>query len=82
MAAAGAVALLMLVFLALAAAVGLDNVMPGWASRLVVAGALLLLAGAAALVGLRWMKKPSLAPEHTKRTVKEDVQWARNQLKR
>jgi Putative Actinobacterial Holin-X, holin superfamily III len=82
MVAAGMLGLLVVIFLALAGAVALDSVMPGWASRLTVAGGLLVLAGLAALVGLRRMKKPSFAPEQTKRTVKEDVAWARNQLKR
>jgi hypothetical protein len=81
-AAAGVVALLMVTFLALAAAVALDIVMPGWASRLTVAGALLVLSGLGALLGVRRMKKPSFAPEQAKRSVKEDVAWARNQLKR
>jgi hypothetical protein len=40
------------------------------------------MAAGAALFGLRRMKKPSLAPEETKRTVKEDVEWAKAQLKR
>jgi hypothetical protein len=82
MAAAGVVALLMLVFVALAAAVALDAVLPGWASRLIVAGGLLAVAGIIAALGLRRMKRPSFAPEETKRTVKEDVEWAKRQLKR
>jgi putative superfamily III holin-X len=42
----------------------------------------LLVAGPAAMVGLRRMKQPSITPEETKRTVKEDVEWAKEQLKR
>ena len=45
-------------------------------------GAFLVLAGGAALIGLAKMKKPPIAPEETKRTVKEDVEWAKAQLKR
>jgi hypothetical protein len=82
MATAGVVALVMLVFLALAAAVALDAVVPGWASRLIVAGGLLAIAGIAASIGLRGMRRPSMAPEETRRTVKEDVRWAKQQLKR
>jgi hypothetical protein len=82
MAAAGLLAIFMLVFLGLAAAVALDLVLPGWASRLVVAGGFLLLALPAVLFGLRRMKTPALAPQETKRTVKEDVEWAKQQLKR
>lgn len=74
--------LLLVIFLALAAAAALDLVFAPWLSRLIVAGAFLVLAAGAALFGLRRMKKPSLAPEETKRTVKEDVEWAKAQLKR
>jgi hypothetical protein len=81
-AAAGVMGLFVIGFLGLAAAYALDLVMDPWASRLVVAGGFLLLAAIAGLVGLRVMKKRSIAPEETKRTVKEDVEWARAQLKR
>jgi hypothetical protein len=74
--------LLLLIFLALAAAEALDLVVAPWLSRLIVAGVFLVLAAVAALIGMQKMKKPSLAPEETKRTVKEDVEWAKAQLKR
>jgi len=82
MAAAGLLALFVIGFLGLAAAYGLDLLMAPWLSRLIVAGGFLLLAAIAALVGIRVMKRRSVAPEETKRTVKEDVEWARAQLKR
>jgi hypothetical protein len=82
MAAAGVLGLFVIGFLGLAAAYALDLVMEQWASRLVVAGGFVLLAAIAGLVGLRMMKKRSIAPAETKRTVKEDVEWARTQLKR
>jgi len=82
MAAVGLLAMFMLVFLALAAAAALDQVIPGWASRLIVAGAFLLLAIPVGLFGMRRFKTPPLAPEETRRTVKEDVEWAKQQLKR
>jgi len=71
-----------LLFGALAAAAALDLVLPAWAAALIVAGAFVLLAAPAALLGVRRMKAPSLKPEETVRTVKEDVEWARAQLKR
>jgi uncharacterized membrane protein YqgA involved in biofilm formation len=80
--AAAVLGLLLLIFLALAAATALDLVFAPWLSRLIVAGAFLLMTAGTALFGLRRMKKPSLAPEETKRTVKEDVEWAKAQLKR
>jgi putative superfamily III holin-X len=82
LAAAAVLALFVVGFLGLAAAEALDGLMRPWASRLVVAGGFLLLAGFAALFGARRAKRPSLVPEETKRTVKEDVEWAKRQLKR
>jgi len=82
MAAAGVFGMFVLLFLALAAAAALDFVLPTWLAALIVAGGFALLAGPALLFGLRRMKAPSLAPEETVRTVKEDVKWARAQLKR
>ncbi len=79
---AGVLALMALGFFALAAAAGLDNVMRPWASRLVVGGVFAVLAVAALAFGAVRAKRPPLAPEETKRTVKEDVEWARAQLKR
>jgi membrane protein len=81
-AAAAVLALFVVGFLGLAAAEALDGLMRPWASRLVVAVCFLLLAGVAAMFGARRAKRPSLAPEETKRTVKEDVEWAKRQLKR
>jgi hypothetical protein len=57
-------------------------VLPKWLAWLIVGGTFLILAGSAAFIGLRHLKKPPLAPEETKRTVKEDVEWAKAQLKR
>ncbi len=82
LAAAGLFGLFVLLFGALAAAAALDLVLPAWAAALIVAGAFLMLAAPAALIGLRRLKAPSLKPEETVRTVKEDVEWARAQLKR
>jgi putative superfamily III holin-X len=82
LAAAGLFGFFVLLFGALAAAAALDLVLPAWAAALIVAGAFLLLALPAALLGMRRMKAPSLKPEETVRTVKEDVEWARAQLKR
>jgi hypothetical protein len=81
-AAAGFMGIFVLAFLGLAAAAALDNVVRPWASRLIVAGGFILIAGVAAMFAMRRMKKPSLAPGETVRTVKEDVEWAKAQLKR
>jgi len=79
---AGIFGLFVLGFLGLAAAAGLDNLMRPWASRLIVAGGYLLLAACGGLFAIRKFKKPPMAPEETVRTVKEDVEWAKTQLKR
>jgi uncharacterized membrane protein YqjE len=82
LAVAGVMALFAAIFLSVTAAVALDIVLPKWLAWLIVGGTFLILAGGAAFFGLRHLKKPPLAPEETKRTVKEDVEWAKAQLKR
>jgi hypothetical protein len=78
----GLMALFGLIYLGIAAGAALSIVLPRWLAWLIVGGAFLVLSGGAALFGLRKMKKPPMAPEETKRTVKEDVEWAKAQLKR
>ena len=82
LAAAGLFGLFVLGFLALGAAAALDLAVPAWAAALIVAGAFALIALPALFLGIRWLKAPPLKPEETVRTVKEDVEWARAQLKR
>lgn len=82
MAAAGVMALLVLVFGGAAAVRALDGNVAPWASPLIVAGGFLVIAAVAVAVGMARMKSPSLAPEKTVETVKEDVEWAKAQLKR
>ena len=82
MAAAGVMALMVLAFGGAAAAHALDGVMSSWAARLVVAGGFLVLAALAAAIGIARARRPSLTPEKTVETVKEDVEWAKAQLKR
>lgn len=82
LAGAAVLGLLVLVFLGLAAEAGLDNVMADWAARLVVAGGALVIIGGAVLFARTKLKSPPIKPEETVRTVKEDVEWAKAQLKR
>ncbi len=82
LAGAGLLGLFVLAFLALAAAAALDNVLTPWASRLIVAGGFLVLAGGGAAFAMMRLKRPPMKPKETVRTVKEDVEWARAQLKR
>jgi hypothetical protein len=82
LAAAGVMALFMLVFLGIAGGLALATAMAAWAAFLIVAGVFLLLAlGAVVFAKLR-LRSPPMAPEETKRTVKEDVEWAKAQLRR
>ena len=71
-----------LVFAGLTAAAALDNVLPPWGSRLVVTGGFAVLAIVAVLFGIARLKKPGLVPEETKRTLKEEKEWAIAQLQR
>ena len=80
--AAGVMALFGLVFGGIAAGAALKNVVAPWLAWIIVAGGFFLLVMIAALFGLLRIKKPSMKPEETVRTVKEDVQWAKAQLKR
>jgi len=80
--AAGLFGLLGLVCGLAAAVAALAIVLPIWLAVVIVMGALFLLAGFAAIAGMAAMKKKGPAPTETVRTVKEDVEWARAQLKR
>jgi YihY family inner membrane protein len=82
LATAGVFGLVALVFGALAVADLLHDVLPLWLSRGVVCVAFGFVALAALVYGGKKILRPPLAPVETKRTVKEEVQWARAQLKR
>ncbi|HEX8099957.1 MAG TPA: phage holin family protein [Actinomycetota bacterium] len=75
----GLLALFVLAFVGLAASTALDNLLPAWASRLVVAGGFLVVALAAVAFARSKLKTP-VAPE-TKKTLREDVEWAKAQTK-
>lgn len=79
---AAVLGLFVLVFLGLAAEAALDGVMVDWAARLVVAGGAFLLIAMALLFARVKLRSPSMVPEETVRTVKEDMEWAKAQLKR
>ncbi|MDQ4005655.1 MAG: YihY family inner membrane protein [Actinomycetota bacterium] len=81
-AAIGVIAMFIVGFLAAAGAAALDLVLPTWAALLIVAGVFVIIAILAFLVGRRLLKQPPMAPEQTKKTIKEDVEWAKAQLRR
>jgi MFS family permease len=81
-AAAAILGLFVVGFLGLTAAEALDLVMPRWAAMLIVAGVFGILATIAVVVARARMRSAAAKPELTQRTLKEDVQWAKQQLKR
>lgn len=70
--------------LALLAAVvfGLAEVMPLWASALVVGLAILAVGGVLAFFGVRALQRLDPAPRQTLRTLQENKQWLREQVSR
>jgi uncharacterized membrane protein YqjE len=79
-AAAAVLALFVVGFLGLTGAEAL--VMPRWAAMLTVAGVFGILAAIAVVVARGRMRSAAAKPELTQRSLKEDVQWAKQQLKR
>ncbi len=70
--AAGYLGFVASILIFIAAALGLAELLPGWAAFLVVAGVLLLLAGILALVGRSRVRKVS-PPERTIRSAKATI---------
>lgn len=74
-------ALLTLVFIALTSMFALWVVLPMWLSALIVTAGLLIIAGLAGLMAYARIKQISLVPKRTVDSLKEDVAWAKAQLK-
>jgi Flp pilus assembly protein TadB len=65
--------------LLVAAGLGLAEAMPGWAAALVVAAALLVIAGIEALVGRRQLKRSTpMIPDRTIDSVRTDIDSVKN----
>jgi Putative Actinobacterial Holin-X, holin superfamily III/Virulence factor BrkB len=79
---AAVIGLFALGFGAAAGAAGLALVLPTWAALLIVAGAFLLVALVALLLARAGMRGPPLQPELARQSIKEDVEWAKAQLRR
>jgi len=79
---AGVAAIIGVIYLGAGAAHALGGVVADWAAWLIVGGGFMLVAGFAVAFGLVRAKQPPLKPERTVETVKEDLEWARAQLKR
>ena len=78
----GVIGLFIVGFLGAAGAAALARVLPAWLALLIVAGVFILLAVVVFLFARTRLKQPPLTPEKTKQTLKEDVEWARAQLRR
>lgn len=83
--AAGAAAVMLLFalgFLASAGARGLNLVLPAWLAWLIVGLVFVLIAVVALMVARAKLKSVPMSPERAKRSTKENVEWARHQLRR
>jgi uncharacterized membrane protein YqjE len=69
------------IFLAITAMYALWVVLPLWLSALIVAAGLLLIAGIAGLMVRARIKQVSVIPKRTVKSLREDVAWAKSQLK-
>jgi hypothetical protein len=64
-----------------AAVLGLSLVVPPWAAALIVGGVVLLAGLGVVLKGRRDMRAETLMPGRTLRTLREDADWAREQMR-
>ena len=78
LAVAGVLGIVALALLLMAAVFGLALVMPGWAAALLLAGA---AAGVALLAGvLGWSRRVTKPLAITRKTLEEDVEWAKERI--
>ena len=77
----GAVAYAALLALLAAVIILLANYMPSWASALAVAVLVGIIAAVLILKALSDLKKTDITPRQTVETLKEDAQWAKQQIK-
>jgi len=68
-------------FLLLAAVYGLSLAVPPWLAALVVGGALAIAGGILVGKSRRALKEIDPVPKNTVATLKENVQWAKDQMK-
>ena len=59
----------------------LANYMPSWAAALVIAALVGIIAAVLILKALADLKKTDMTPRQTVETLKEDAQWAKQQIK-
>ncbi len=78
---AAVLALMTLGFLLLALRDLLDLWMPAWAASLITAGVALVIAAIVGWLAYNRVKQITVVPKKTMSSVKEDVQWAKDQLR-
>lgn len=74
-------AIFAILFLLLALVYALALVTPNWAAALIVGAALAVVATLMLTAGLRRFKQIHPIPERTVETIKENVEWAKQQVK-
>ena len=79
--AAAVLGLFVIGFLGMAGAEALDLVLPRWAAMLIVAGVFGVLAAVAIVLARGWLAR-RIQARATQESLKEDVRWAKQQLKR
>lgn len=80
-AAGGVLAFAGLLYLLAAAMFGLGKVVDMWLAALIVSIVVLILGGALALLGRSRFQAENLAPQRTIRSLKDDAEWAREQMR-
>ena len=78
---AALMSLVLLFFVFLSVMFALDTAMPLWAAALITTGLILAIAAFAGLMAYQRVKQLTVVPKKTMSSVKEDVQWAKDQLK-
>lgn len=68
-------------FLLLSAVYALSRVMAAWAAALAVGGLLAIVGGALAVASTTKLKNLRATPDRTVKSLKEDAQWAKQQIK-
>ena len=74
-------AIFSVLFLLLMIVYALSAVMPSWAAALIVSVVTGIIAGTTIAAGLRRFKQVRPTPERTVETIKENVEWAKQQTK-
>ena len=82
MAGAAVVAMYAIGFLFAAGAAALALVLPVWAAILIVAALMFLVAWVLVMLGRRTIKSAPAPAERTQEALKEDMRWAKQQIKR